>query len=138
MDSISRSQHDCEIQRLQKLMAETDALSDEYDKLLKRMDILARTANEDDRIRLEADVEELKAQNESERLEDSREEKKKDFWIQVITPTIAGVVTLAANMIIVIANRKSQMRAHDFERGGNSYTSRSDKFKIREPAKKIL
>ena len=138
MDKISRSQHDCEIQRIQTLLSATDPVTDEYEKMLKRLDILVKAANEDDRIQLEAEVEDLKAQNESERIEASKAERKKEFLVQLATPAIAGIVTIGVNILIIIANAKSQERAHIFESGGNSYTSRSDKFKIREPAKKLM
>lgn len=137
MNDLNRASLDMEIERIHKKMNETDPLSEEYEKLVKRCDTLMRSANDDDKVRAEAELEKIRIDLEEEKTQDNKKWQKFGAIVSAASPVLASLTSVACYVILCIANKQAQERSILFEMDGYSHTDRSDKFMQKAPLPKF-
>lgn len=137
MNDLTRGSHDAELERLQEKMSAMDPTTDEYGKLLKHYDILIQAANDDDKIKADAEAEMAKVDAEEQRTRQAAEDQKKSNLVSLINAGVGAVTTIGVYVLICIANKKIHERALQFEMDGYAYTTRSDKYLMKMPNHKI-
>ena len=137
MNDLSRASLDMEIERLHTKMAEIDALSEEYEKLLKRCDTLMKVANEDDKIQADAELEKQKLILDEDKQKENSKWQKLGLILQGSSTIVSALTTIACYIILIRSNETIQERSIMFEMDGYSHTDRSDKFIQKVPMPKI-
>ena len=137
MNDLNRASLDMEIERIHKKMNETDPLSEEYEKLVKRCDTLMRSANDDDKVRAEAELEKIRIDLEEEKTQENKKWQKFGAIVSAASPVLASLTSVACYVILCIANKQAQERSILFEMDGYSHTDRSDKFMQKAPLPKF-
>lgn len=137
MNDLNRASLDTEIDRIHAKMSETDLLSEDYEKMVKRCDTLMRMANEDDKIHAEAELEQLKLDLDEEKHKDNSKWQKIGTIVTASTAVLTSVTTITCYLILCLSNKKIQERSIMFEVDGYSHTDRSDKFLQKAPMPKF-
>ena len=137
MNDLSRASLDMEIERLHTKMAEVDALSEEYEKLVKRCDTLMRTANEDDKIQADAELEKQKLILDEDKQKENSKWQKIGLIVEGSGAVIAAITSIVCYVMLIHSNETIQQRSIMFEMDGFSHTDRSDKFIQKVPMPKI-
>lgn len=138
MNDLNRASLDMEIERLHTKMGEiNDPTSEEYEKLVKRCDTLMRIVNEDDKIKADAHIEQMKLDLDEEKIRDSNKWQKIGTIVTASTAILASATTVACYVILCVSNKKVQERSILFEMDGYSHTDRSDKFMQKAPLPKF-
>lgn len=137
MNDLTRGSHDTELERLQKEMAKLDPASEEYGKVLKHYDILLRSANEDDKIKVDGEAEMARVEAEEQKIRQAAEDSKKTNIVSLIVAGASAVTTITVYVMMCVANKQIQERSIQFELDGFTHTTRSDKYLMKMPNHKI-
>ena len=135
MNDLNREGHDSEIERLQEKMEQLDPASEEYAKIAKNYDILVRTANDDDRMKAETELERFKIDSEMDKI---RSEEKKSRWSGTVTIIVSGVTAVGSIISSIIICRHNTRQVKEilfFEENGHTITTQSTKNLVRVPGK---
>ena len=137
MNDLSRASLDMEIERLHQKLAEIDALSEEYEKLVKRCDILMRVANDDDKIQADAALEKQKLVLDEDKQKENSKWQKIGMIVEGSSAVVAAITSIVCYIMLIRSNEAIQQRSIMFEMDGFSHTDRSDKFIQKVPMPKI-
>ena len=137
MNDLTRASHDAEIERLHDKMSTMDPCSEEYAKILKHYDTLARAANEDDKIQAEAKAEALRIEVETEKIEQTAKDNKKRNRLDMVLGIVSAGASITVSMTAFILNLVIQKKAMLFEERGYAFTTQSSKNLIKMPQHKI-
>ena len=137
MNDLNRASLDMEIERIHNKMNETDPFSEDYEKLVKRCEALMRSANEDDKIRAEAELEKLKADLDEEKSKANSKWQKLGLIVTASSAVLSSLTTVGCYIILCVSNKRAQERSILFEMDGFSHTDRSDKFMQKAPMPKF-
>lgn len=158
MDDVNRKKLDEEIGRLHDKLKKLEPDSENYEKIRKQLSELTGLANADDESRnrydierdkldSEASIEAAKRGMETEKLQlerdialenakqkeeecRQREKESKQAWHSVVITAAASIATSVGTWIF---NRISQNRSEYFEATGNAYTSRFQRWQLKDP-----
>lgn len=152
MDINTRKQLDDEIARLEGQLVHLQPNSEDYNKIWTVVEKQAKIANEDDKAKLESEIEKLKIEFEREKLDseaniealkrgfesdkfdDEMVQKKKDQKAELFKYGAYLVVVIATTAASIWANNHAQQEAHKFESDGYTYTSKDYKWMNNKPA----
>ena len=137
MNDLNRASLDMEIERLHNKINETDPISEDYEKLVKRCEILMRSANDDDKIKAEAELEKLKIDLDEEKSKANSKWQKLGIIVTASSAVLSSLTTVGCYIILCVSNKRAQERSILFEMDGFSHTDRSDKFMQKAPMPKF-
>lgn len=137
MNDLTRASHDEEIERLHERMSSLNPESEEYSKILKNYDVLIRSANEDDKIQVEAKAEELRIEADADKMRQNADEQKTLNKVNLIIAAASSVTTIVVYVMLCISNKEIQKRSIQLEMDGFAHTTRSDKYLLKMPNHKV-
>ncbi len=135
MNDINRASHDEEIARLHEILSRMKPTDEQYATVLRSYDILVRAATEDDKVKFEANVEDLKLKDEMDRQNAQDQRERRAQKVNLILGIASSAVTVVVYAGMIIANLHIHRDTLEFEENGYSLTSKSDKHLMKYPNK---
>lgn len=123
MNNSIREKHDDEMERLQEKLESLDPASEDYLKVAKNYEILARLANDDDRNYAEAQIERLKIDAEADELAEKKQEHKKTWWLPILLTGISTAGSIVIYKMGYNVNYKMLIDVLSYEKDGFAVTT---------------